>query len=72
MNSFSSSYNLRSKHRTTYNNNNIFHGSIREILIYNNCLGLSDRQRIEGYLSWKWRLTSNLPTGHPFITTQPT
>ncbi|MFO0390925.1 MAG: beta strand repeat-containing protein [Planctomycetota bacterium] len=29
------------------------------------------RQRIEGYLAWKWGLTANLPAGHPFKSAPP-
>lgn len=26
---------------------------------------------VEGYLAWKWKLTGNLPSGHPYKTTAP-
>ena len=29
------------------------------------------RQRIEGYLAWKWGMTANLPAGHPFKSAPP-
>ena len=43
-----------------------FNGYINEIVVYNTCLSLSDRQKVEGYLSWKWNLQNNLPTSHPY------
>lgn len=43
-------------------------GYISEILVYNTALSTSDRQRIEGYLSWKWDLSAKLPTAHPYST----
>ena len=39
-----------------------------EILIYNQYLDETDRQKIEGYLAQKWGLTANLPVGHPGLT----
>lgn len=30
-----------------------------------------DRQKIEGYLAWKWGLVDKLPSTHPFITRPP-
>jgi hypothetical protein len=32
----------------------------------------ADRQKIEGYLAWKWGLVANLPVDHPFKSTPPT
>jgi len=31
----------------------------------------SDRYRVEGYLAWKWGLTSSLPAFHPFKKVSP-
>jgi len=36
-----------------------FTGQIGEILIYSNVLTNTQRQTVEGYLAWKWGLTSN-------------
>jgi hypothetical protein len=36
---------------------------IKEIIIYNSVLSVSDRKKIEGYLAKKWII--NLPPGHP-------
>jgi hypothetical protein len=43
-------------------------GYLDEILVYNVDLSASDRQRIEGYLAWKWNLTSKLPVAHPYYS----
>jgi len=50
-----------------------FHnGDISEIVYVAGEPSTSTRQRIEGYLAWKWGLTSNLPAGHPYKTIGPT
>ena len=40
-------------------------GFIGEIIIAASCSD-SDRQKIEGYLAWKWGLRYNLPDSHPY------
>lgn len=47
-------------------------GEIREILFYTGTMPAYDRQKVEGYLGWKWGLQSNLPATHPFKTAAPT
>ena len=37
-----------------------------ECIVYNGSLTTSQRQQVEGYLAWKWGLTTNLPRTHPF------
>jgi len=53
--------------------NTFFTGSISEILVYNpsSALAYSDIQKIEGYLSWKWGLQTNLQTSHPYYNNPP-
>ena len=46
-------------------------GSIAEVLFYNSQLQTSNRQKVEGYLAWKWGLQTNLPTTHPYYTLAP-
>lgn len=46
-------------------------GDIVEMVIFADS-GLGDFQKVEGYLAWKYGLTGNLPSGHPYKTTQPT
>jgi len=42
-----------------------------EILIYNHYLTDSERQKVEGYLAWKWGLQGSLPAGHPYLSFPP-
>jgi len=43
-----------------------FRGTIGEVIIYNAALTDAERQRVEGYLAWKWRLTGGyLPSFTP-------
>lgn len=48
-----------------------FTGFFYEIIVYNEALSTADRQKIEGYLAWKWNLQSLLPTLHPYSFVQP-
>lgn len=48
-----------------------FIGNIGEVLFYSRPLAESERQRVEGYLSWKWGLQANLPANHPFRFVAP-
>ena len=43
-------------------------GNIYEIIAYNSVLSTPQIQQVEGYLAWKWGLTSSLPNGHPYKT----
>lgn len=42
-----------------------------EVLIFNSTLSTSDRQKLEGYLAWKWGSVATLPAGHPFKNSPP-
>ena len=46
-------------------------GVICELVAYNALLSGAERQRMEGYLAWKWGTTSSLPSSHPFKRTKP-
>jgi hypothetical protein len=46
-------------------------GTINEILVFNRVLTTSERQLLEGYLTWKWNLTKYLPWPHPYKFKQP-
>lgn len=46
-------------------------GTINEILIYNAVLTTAHRQQVEGYLAWKWGLSSSIPATHPFKLLRP-
>lgn len=49
-----------------------YNGRISELIFTNSQSPLSDVQKIEGYLAWKWGLAENLPADHPYKTTPPT
>ena len=47
-------------------------GDIAEVLVGGATLTTADRQRLEGYLCWKWGLQDNLPSDHPYKNFPPT
>ncbi len=51
---------------------NYFDGAIGEIVFIQSTVSLSNRQKLEGYLAWKWGLQANLPVGHPYKNSPPT
>ena len=50
---------------------NYFNGSVSEVLVFNNTLGSTQRQSVEGYLARKWGLQTLMPTIHPFRSLPP-
>jgi hypothetical protein len=48
-----------------------FQGTINEIICFSSALSSPLRQRVEGYLAWKWGLSASLPTTHPFSKFRP-
>ena len=48
-----------------------FTGTINEVLCFSRALSTPQRQRVEGYLAWKWGLSASLPTTHPFSKFRP-
>ena len=48
-----------------------YSGSIGEIIICPEDHTQATRQKVEGYLAWKWGLEGNLPIGHPYKTAAP-
>ena len=48
-----------------------FNGYFAEIIIVPSIVSTADRQLIEGYLAWKWGLTSSLPNDHPYKSSAP-
>ena len=52
-------------------NDRVFNSYIGEILIYNRALTTSEREKVEGYLAWKWRRQSTLGTTHPYSKFAP-
>ena len=51
--------------------NTYFQGVFYEIIMYNTPISTSDRQRVEGYLAWKWGLQTSLPGAHPYYSAAP-
>lgn len=43
-----------------------------EIVVASSVLSVENRQRLEGYLAWKWGREANLPSGHPYKLLPPT
>jgi hypothetical protein len=48
-------------------------GNVAEIVSYSNPYDMTNetRQRIEGYLAWKWNLVGLLPTDHLYKNAKP-
>jgi hypothetical protein len=49
-----------------------YDGVICEVVSYGSTLSTTDRQKMEGYLAWKWNLVSLLPSNHPYKNSRPT
>ncbi len=52
--------------------NAFLNGSISEMLVVPTTLSTTNRQKLEGYLAWRWGLQSNLPASHPYKNAPPT
>jgi hypothetical protein len=46
-------------------------GDIAEVLLWR-AVGAEDRQKVEGYLAWKWGVRNTLYPGHQYINRAPT
>ena len=46
-------------------------GDIGELILLTTVPSEADRQKLEGYLAWKWGLEANLPSGHPYELAAP-
>ena len=46
-------------------------GDIGEVVYVGATLSTEDRQKLEGYLAWKWGLVASLPSNHPYKTYPP-
>lgn len=51
---------------TTYSNTRY-----GEVLIFAGLLSATNRQKVEGYLAWKWNLQASLPVAHPYKNGPP-
>lgn len=50
---------------------NMWDGNIAEVIIAQSEWSTSDRQKLEGYLAWKWGLVANLPINHLYKNRAP-
>jgi len=46
-------------------------GCIAEFIVVPSVISTTDRQKMEGYLAWKWGLTAQLDVSHPYKTSRP-
>jgi len=44
---------------------------VKELVVVNTKADTGTRQRVEGYLAWKWGMQGNLPAGHPYKASSP-
>jgi len=49
-----------------------FQGYVGEVITYNAFVTDDGRQKVEGYLAWKWGLQDSLPNNNPWKLTPPT
>ncbi len=63
----SGSFNI-TNYNMTFGNINM-KGFLGEVIVYNSVLSTAQLQQIEGYLAWKWGVTSSLPSNHPYRLT---
>ena len=47
-------------------------GAVAEVIWVSNDTSEATRQKLEGYLAWKWGLVANLPISHPYKLARPT
>ena len=47
-------------------------GDVNEMILTSGILSTSDRQKLEGYLAWKWGTVASLPSDHPYKNGEPT
>jgi hypothetical protein len=47
-------------------------GGLHEVMNFTSTLTTDDRQKVEGYLAWKYGVQTNLPAGHPYFSSPPT
>ena len=57
--------------RTSVLNNENYNGSMYEVIILSSVPDALLRQKIEGYLAWKWGTVADLPADHPYKHSPP-
>ena len=48
-----------------------YNGALAELIFVDGVMSTFDRQKMEGYLAWKWGLEGSLPSGHPYEFSPP-
>jgi hypothetical protein len=48
-----------------------FNGNVCEILIFNTAMINLNREKVQGYLAWKWGINSLLPSTHTYYSVAP-
>lgn len=48
-----------------------WNGDIVELIVLSSVISTMDRQKLEGYLAWKWGLESRLDSSHPYKNSPP-
>lgn len=48
-----------------------FNGRLAEFIVIDSAISTSNRQKVEGYLAWKWGREGSLPSGHKFKSAPP-
>ena len=56
---------------TRDNKGTTFNGYMCELIVFNQLIGLTAQQKIEGYLAWKWGIQASLPAEHPYKSAAP-
>ena len=46
-------------------------GEVAEVIVFLRTTTTIERQKLEGYLAWKWGLQVNLVAGHPYLSDSP-
>lgn len=52
-------------------NNNLFTGTMHEVMVFSTNLPDSLRYWVDGYFAWKWGVVDNLPATHLYFGTPP-
>lgn len=56
----------------SYKAESYWNGTVAELIFVSSVVSDTDRQKIEGYLAWKWGLQGSLPSNHPYKNFAPT
>jgi hypothetical protein len=52
-------------------NQSLNNAYIHELILFTSAITTAQREKIEGYLAWKWGFQASLPSGHPYSTAKP-